>query len=157
MLVADYLLTKLEELAAWKYNLDRAKIYQLIAYHDLIEAETGDEDLDPGNTENHDAKHGQEAQAMKTFPNKLPEEIQSIFLWAYNEYEARKSLESKFVKIVDCVEAEYFCVGKHYLFENWNKEFHESKRLHHYDDFPELLHIQKDLIEYANKELYSKR
>jgi hypothetical protein len=55
-LVADYLFAKLELLAPGKYNLDRARVYQLISYHDLIEAETGDEDLDPGNAKNHDAK-----------------------------------------------------------------------------------------------------
>jgi hypothetical protein len=47
---------------------------------------------------------------MKTFPTKLPQELQDIFISAYNEHEARETLESKFVKIVDCIEAEYFCV-----------------------------------------------
>jgi len=46
---------------------------------------------------------------METFPTKLPKEIQSKFVSAYNEYEERKSLESKFVKIVDIIEAEFFC------------------------------------------------
>jgi 5'-deoxynucleotidase YfbR-like HD superfamily hydrolase len=49
---------------------------------------------------------------MKTFPDKLPQEIQTIFLSAYSEYEKRESLESKFVKIVDIVEAEFFCFNK---------------------------------------------
>lgn len=156
MLVADYMLEKLEFLAPWKYKLDRARIYQLISYHDLIEAETGDEDLDPGNAKNHDAKWNKESEAMKTFPSRLPQELQDIFISAYNEHEARETLESKFVKIVDCIEAEYFCVWKWYLFTQWNREYHESKRLHHYSDFPELLHIQQDLIDYADTHYYSK-
>jgi len=49
---------------------------------------------------------------METFPTKLPKEIQSKFVSAYNEYEERKSLESKFVKIVDIIEAEFFCFNK---------------------------------------------
>jgi len=40
MLIADYLLEKLEQLVPGKYTLDRAKVYRLIAYHDLIEAAT---------------------------------------------------------------------------------------------------------------------
>lgn len=157
MLIADYLLTKLEELAPGKYVLDTARIYQLITYHDLIEAETGDEDLDPDNKQRHDLKWERESRAMKSFPSNLPSEIQNTFISAYEEYEARETPESKFVKIVDCIEAEYFCVGKEYLFENWTKDFHESKRLHHYDDFPELIHIQKELIEYAVENIYTKR
>ncbi len=156
MLVADYLLEKLENIAPWKYKLDRARVYQLISYHDLIEAETGDEDLDPNNSINHDAKWNKESRAMKTFPNKLPKEIQNIFVSAYNEYEAKKTLESKFVKIVDIIEAEFFCHDKWYLFENWSREYQESKRLHHFSDFPELLHIQEDLIENADMNYYSK-
>jgi len=94
---------------------------------------------------------------MKSFPQKLPHEIQDIFISAYTEYEERKTLESKFVKIVDCVEAEFFCHDKDYLFENWNLHFHKSKRLHHYKDFPELLHIQKEILENVDINFYSKK
>jgi len=156
MLVADYLLAKLDSLAPWKYEMDRARIYQLIAYHDLIEAETWDEDLDPENAVNHDAKWEKEAEAMKVFPSKLPVELRDVFISAAREYEARETLESKFVKIVDIVEAEFFCHDKWYLFENWTKEYQKSKRFHHFDDFPELLYIQQDLIDHADENYYSK-
>ncbi len=153
--VADYLLEKLEQSAAWKYNLDITKVYQLIMYHDLIEAETGDEDIDPSNSKNHNAKWEKERQAMKIFPAKLPKEIENKFIWSYEEYEKRESLESKFVKIVDIIEAEFFCCNKWYLFENWTKEFHREKRLPYYEDFPELLYIQEALIENAITKYYS--
>lgn len=155
MLVADYLLAKLESLAPWKYNLSKERIYQLISYHDLIEAETGDEDLDPNNSVNHDAKSDKESEAMMRFPSKLPVEIQNIFISAYREYEARETLESKFVKIVDIIEAEFFCHDKWYLFESWTREYQESKRLHHFTDFPELLYIEQDLIDNADEKYYS--
>ncbi|NDK09805.1 HD domain-containing protein [Candidatus Gracilibacteria bacterium] len=155
-LIADYLEEKLHHLAPGKYDLDMKKVCKLIMYHDLIEAETGDEDLDPSNSENHNAKGEQEKHAMETFPTKLPKEIQSKFVSAYNEYEERKSLESKFVKIVDIIEAEFFCFNKGYLFKNWTKDYHESKRLHHYLDFPELLYIQEALIKNAHNNYYKK-
>lgn len=157
MLIADYLLAKLDSLTPWKYEMDRARIYQLIAYHDLIEAETWDEDLDPENAVNHDAKWEKEAEAMKAFPSKLPVELQDVFISAAWEYEARETLESKFVKIVDIIEAEYFCVDKWYLFDNWDRAFHESKRLHHYEEFPELKYISLDVIDRADDKYYSKR
>lgn len=156
MLVADYLFAKLDELAPRKYNLNKQRVYQLISYHDLIEAETWDEDLDPWNQKNHMVKWEREENAMKYFPKKLPKEIQNIFLWAYTEYEARETLESKFVKIVDIIEAEFFCHNKWYLFKDWSREYQESKRLKYYDDFPELLHLQEELIENADIHYYSK-
>jgi 5'-deoxynucleotidase YfbR-like HD superfamily hydrolase len=39
-IIADYLLAKLEEIAGEKYKLDKLRIYEMIVYHDLIEAET---------------------------------------------------------------------------------------------------------------------
>jgi len=156
MLVADYLYAKLLVLAPWKYHLNMQRVYQLISYHDLIEAATWDEDLDPENSKNHDAKWSKESEAMKSFPNKLPAELQSIFLSAYEEYEKRETLESKFVKVVDIIEAEFFCHDKWYLFESWTREYQESKRLHHFDPFPELLHLQQDLINNADDNYYSK-
>lgn len=157
MLVADYLLAKLESLAPWEYILDREKIYQLIAYHDLIESQTWDEDIDPWNAKNHDAKWAKESEAMKSFPQKLPEELQEIFISAYEEYEQRETLESKFVKIVDIIEAEFFCHDKWYLFGNWSRWFHQSKRLPHFDAFPELKYIEQDLIDNADIHYYSQK
>jgi len=154
MLIADYLFEILESIAPKKYSLDRARVYQLIAYHDLVEAVTWDEDLDPENMVNHDGKHEREQEAMQEFPHRLPKEIQSIFRSAYKEYEVRETLESKFVKIVDCLESEFFCHDKWYLFDNWDKLFHESKRLHHFVDFPELLNIQEDIIKHADQNYY---
>jgi hypothetical protein len=54
---------------------------------------------------------------MKTFPRKLPKQLQQRFRDVHAHYEQRASQESKFVKIVDIIEAEYFCYNKAYLFE----------------------------------------
>ena len=68
MLVADYLLERLHELAPNKYQLNREKIYSLIAYHDLIEAETGDIDLNPSLGRNHSQKGEKKKKALTVFP-----------------------------------------------------------------------------------------
>lgn len=157
MLVADYLLEKLNELAPWKYTLNREKIYSLIAYHDLIEAETGDEDVDPGNQENHSKKGDREKAVFQDFKAKLPQEIRNRFQKMFQEYEARETWESKFVKIVDCIEAEFFCHEKWYLFTSWTKEFHENLRYKHFEAFPELQPIIMNLIESCDQKYYSKQ
>lgn len=155
-LVCDYLLEILDSLAPWKYKLDEKLIYDLIIYHDLIEAETGDESLGLKNSKNHAAKWDKEKLAMETFPYKLPKQLQQKFIEMYHHYEEKKSLESKFVKIVDIIEAEYFCHNKEYLFEWWTKQYHQSIRLKHFKDFPELEYIIHEIIDHANSNYYSK-
>lgn len=156
MLVADYLLEKLEIHAPWKYRLDTAKIYSLITYHDLIEAETWDEDVDPANQKNHQKKWEREKALFCSFQHKLPKEIQSRFQKMYEEYEERISPESRFVKIVDCIEAEFFCHEMWNLFDGWTKDFHENLRLKHFIYFPELEYIILDIIEDCDEKYYLK-
>ena len=148
MITADYLLEKLEQVAPWKYNLDRAKIYSLITYHDLIEAETWDVDIDPKLWKDHGSKHLAEEDAMKIFPQKLPKEIRSRFLNMYEEYEARETLESKFVKIIDIVECEFLIHDQKDMYQNWSKEFREQVRRPHFKDFPELEVLLDELLDF---------
>ncbi len=156
MITADYLLEKLEKLAPGKYKLNREKIYSLIIYHDLIEAETGDVDIDPKRWKDHSLKHIAEAEALKTFPGKLPKEIQKRFLTLLEEYERRESLESKFVKVVDIIECEYLIYDRKDLFHDWTKDFRESIRKPHFKDFPELVYLLDDLLEYYEANDYFK-
>lgn len=78
-IIADYLLEKLNKICPWKYNLDKLKIYQLIAYHDLIEAETWDVDLDPSSSNKHKTKTQLEVEAFPKYLEKIPVEIKEIY------------------------------------------------------------------------------
>lgn len=154
MLVADYLLERLKELAPWRYQLNREKIYSLITYHDLIEAETWDVDLNPGMWLSQSEKVSQEKAAMKVFPDKIPVEIRQRFLDMHQEYEARKSLESKFVKIVDIFDAEFQIFERKELFVNWTYEYREWIRRPHFKDFPELEVLLDDILKYGKDNNY---
>lgn len=154
MITADYLFAKLEKIAPWKYKLDKEKIYSMITYHDLIEAETGDIDIDPIIGENHDSKDILEEKAMKSFPQQLPKEVAEKFLKIHKEYEARETLESKFVKIVDIVECEFFVHDKKDFYTNWTEEFYESKRWPHFEAFPELMYIHEDIMNFYKENNY---
>lgn len=149
LLTADYLLERLESLAPGKYKLDREKIYSLIIYHDLIEVETGDVDIDPTYKKLQDAKQAREVEALKTLPGKLPVEIQARFLSLFQEYEKRETLESKFVKILDIIECEFTILERADFFENWTYEYRESIRKPHFQYFPELEEILDDILEYT--------
>lgn len=103
-IVADYLLEKLNALCPGKYPIDKLRVYELISYHDLIEAETGDIDLHPSLSDRHQMKHQREAELLPRYLAKIPEEIRELYQTRLAEYEERESLESKFVKLVDVVE-----------------------------------------------------
>jgi len=154
MVIADYLLEKLEQAAPWKYQLNREKIYSLIVYHDPIEAETWDEDNDPSNVVRHSQKHIAEAEAMKTFPAKLPKEIQTRFQKMFQEYKERVTSESRFVKIVDIIDSEFLVHGKKEFYTNWTEEVFSEKRLPHFQYFPELRYIQEDLLQFYRDNNY---
>lgn len=154
MITADYILQRLEDIAPWKYRFDREKIYSLITYHDLIEAETGDVDLDPNRWLTHDEKLSQEATAMKIFPSKIPVEIRQRFLDMHSEYEARETLESRFVKIIDIFDAEFQIHERKELFENWSYEYRESIRRPHFKYFPELKELLDDVLKYGKDNNY---
>jgi hypothetical protein len=91
---------------------------------------------------------------MEIFPAKLPLELKDRFISLYEEYEKRESLESRFVKIVDIIECEFFIHEKKDFYINWTKDFYESKKKHHFDFFPELLFIHEDMIEFYEENNY---
>lgn len=129
-------------------SLNRLRIYELIAYHDLLEAETGDIDLDPSMQDFHKSKMQLEEDALPVFVKKIPNLLQERFLSFFNEYEQRITLESKFVKVVDIVECELQCLFHKELFENWTREYFIDKRERHFLYFPELIPIYQEILSF---------
>lgn len=152
--VADYLLEKLNQICPWKYNLDKLKIYEMIVYHDLIESETWDVDLDPSASELHKTKAQIEKEAFPIFLDKIPKELRKIYSEKIDEYEKRETIESKFVKLVDVIEAEYQSIFYKYLRKNWSRDFYIQKREKYHDYFPELKFIFFDMLDYLDENNY---
>lgn len=148
LVFADYLLEKLNKICPWKYKLDKLKIYEYIIYHDLIEAETWDIDNIPSNSDKIANKKESEKIAFNIFLHKIPYEIKDLYEKNFIEYEERENLESKFVKLVDVIEAEFQCFFRKDLFEWWTKEYFIEKREKYFFDFPELKFIYDEMLNY---------
>lgn len=157
--IADYLLAKLEEVAVWKYKLDKLKIYEMIVYHDLIEAETWDVDLNPisANFEKQLSKKEVEEKALKVFLEKIPSEIKEVYKEKLEEYEKRESLESKFVKLIDVIETDLQCFLFKEKYKDWTKEYYLDKKTKYYNDFPELKFLLEEFLEYFEENDYFKK
>lgn len=158
-IIADYLLAKLEEVDEWKYNLDKLKIYEMIVYHDLIEAETWDVDLNPisANFERQLSKKEVEEKALKIFLEKIPSEIKEVYKEKLEEYEKRKSLESKFVKLIDVIECDIQCFLFKEKYKDWTKEYYLEKKTKYYNDFPELNFLLLEFLKYFEENDYFKK
>lgn len=81
--------------------LNKARIMQLILWHDIEEIETGD-------IPKHHKTDEHETAAINAFNNtldKVPVSLKQKIQDAYEEYEARETLESCFVKALDSTEA----------------------------------------------------
>lgn len=153
-IVAEYLLQKLEQLCPWKYILDKLRILEMIIYHDLIEAETGDIDNHPSSEPKRINKEHNEKEKLPLYIKKIPDEVAHSYLFNLEEYEKRESLESKFVKLVDVVEWQFqaFCYKN--VFDERTKTYRCTKFEKHFDWFPELKYIYEEMLKYYEENKY---
>lgn len=86
--------------------LNRERVLKMILLHDLAEAVTGDIPLvDQLGSFNHEEKSLTERKAMEQILGPLPESTKQEFLELWEEQEHRDTLEAKFVKSIDYLEA----------------------------------------------------
>ncbi|MBP9762223.1 HD domain-containing protein [Patescibacteria group bacterium] len=86
--------------------LDRERVLKMIILHDLAEAVTGDIPLiDQQGSFNHEEKSLNERKAMDHILEPLPESTKQEFLELWQECEERTTLEGKFAKAIDYLEA----------------------------------------------------
>lgn len=106
LMLAFYILSKNNST-----KLDGFKIFKLILFHELGEIEVGD--ITPFDNYDIDLKHKQEKSVVKRISKKYNiEEISEL----WNEYNDRKTLESRFVKLLDHLD--YLCQANVYKEEN---------------------------------------
>lgn len=155
-ILADYFLDYLEQESPKKYKLNKLKIYEYIMYHDLIEAETGDIDNSPKHIEKHLQKKYEEDEKLEIFAKKIPQYLWEKLTKVFQEYEARENLESKFVKIMDMVEAQLQCSNNPDMRQDWTEEFfnYRYSERKEFSSFPELKVIILQMSENFKKKWY---
>ncbi len=95
MLIADIILPYIDE------KLDRFKVIEILLYHDIVEIYAGDAKFN--NPEEMKKKKELEAMGFQKIISILPNSERYEHL--IEEYEARKTRESKFAKAIDCLDA----------------------------------------------------
>ena len=154
-ILADYFLDYLENIAPWKYKLDKLKIYEYIIYHDLVEAESGDVNNSPAHIEEHNDKKLSEEKALEIFTTKIPQYIWKKLKAVFQSYEKREDMESKYVEIIDVLEWCFQCFHRPEMWKEWDFEHFQLRYLRsEFDDFPELKDIMNEILKIFEEKWY---
>ena len=142
LVVAKFLCLILEQLCPGKYALNMERVYELLTFHDLLEAYTCmdgyDVDANPPDAGRQLTKEIDEANALPVFLTMIPEIIGPSYESLIVEYNAKKTLESQFAHLVDCVEAEIRVFDMPEMFKLWTEAYFIDKRKKYFTPFPEL-------------------
>jgi putative hydrolase of HD superfamily len=146
LLLADYFLSSM------KTKIDRLKAYELLMYHDIVEIEVGDTPIHPDAVDSTKSKR--ESDASVVLSKKLPSVLSQKYLDLFNEYEAGKTIEARFARAIDGLEAEIHELDYKQDWEGWTKEFLVSKKAYLFEDFPEMKEAFNGIVEYLDTNGY---
>ena len=146
LILADYFMSKTD------IKLDRLKVYELLMYHDVVEIEAGDVCITKEQERKN--KKAKELEAMHVLKDNIPEVLASKFVSLFNEYEEGKTLEARFAKAIDALDAEIHELDYKQDWVGWTEEFLREKKEKHFTDFPEIKEMFEKTIKFCRKEGY---
>ena len=146
LILADFFLSQMDS------NLDRLKVYELLMYHDVVEIESGDTPLHP--ERNSLDKKEREKKAVESLKEMLPSPLNNKFIKLFDEFEEQKTLEAKFAKAIDALDAAIHELDHKQDWKGWTKEFLIEKKLNLLEDFPELKKSFNTILEYLIENNY---
>lgn len=133
-------------------NLNKLRVYELLMYHDVVEILAGDTPLDPNN-EITDQRE-KELTAAETLRGELPSSLQSKFWKLFTEFEEGRTVEARFARAIDTLDAIIQELDYREDWVGWSKEFLVSKKEKHFKEFPELLQEFHQIVEHLEAEGY---
>lgn len=146
LILADYFINKI------KAKLNRLKVYELLMYHDLVEIKAGDVNLLDG--EKRKGKKEKEAKAVKELKEKIPKLLWEKLRRLFKEYEEGKTVEARFAKAVDALDAELHEMDYKEDWKDWTEEFLRKTKGHLFEEFPELKEVFEKITAYAREHGY---
>jgi len=146
LILADYFLSK------FNLQINRLKVYELLMYHDVVEIEAGDTPLGP--ELKLSGKKEKEDKAAKFLQKKLPKPLNDKFLGLFNEFEEQKTVEARFTKAIDALDAIVHELSYKKDWQGWTEKFLVEKKLHLFEEFPEIKATFKTILKFMKKEKY---
>lgn len=143
LVLADYFLSKM------KHKLNEKKIFDMLLYHDIVEIETGD--LCISKEKERIGKVDREKEALKVISKKVPEVMSRKIVLLFQEFEEAQTLEAKFCKAIDALDAEIHEMDYKEDWKGWTEEFLRKKKQHLYDEFPEMKECFEEATVFARE------
>jgi len=149
LILADFFLSK------FPGTIDRLKVYELLMYHDVVEIETGDDPLHPDLKVVDKREKTKKAAELiqKGMPHPLNDKFQKLF----QELEEQKSVESRFAKAIDALDAEIHELDYKQDWKGWSEKFLVEKKAHLFEEFPEIKDAFGLVLDYLIKNNYFDR
>lgn len=69
----------------------------------------------------------------------------------YNEFEERKTLESRFAKAIEELDASLHEMDYKKDWKGWTEEFMRNKKTKYYEEFPIIMNIFEEFLKYCNE------
>jgi len=151
LVLADFFLTKMNEQESG-IKIDRLKVCELIMYHDVVEIESGDVPIVPGNSRS--GKIETENKAAQFLSEKLPETLAQKYLTLFAEFQEQKTIEARFAKAIEALEADIHELDYKQNWKGWSEEFLRQQKEHLFDEFSLLKQSFEELVAYLKTEGY---
>lgn len=146
LVLADYFLGKI------KQKLDKIKVYEMLMYHDLVEIYAGDVNI--LDTEKRKYKKEKEYRASLKLKEELPKQINSKFFALFQEFEEQKTLEAKFCKAIDVLDAEVHELSNKKDWKGWTEKIIREKMEFNFKEFPEVKVMFEEVVSFARENSY---
>jgi putative hydrolase of HD superfamily len=135
-------------------KLDKLKVLELLMYHDLVEIYAGDTVLHPMMKVTKEEKYAIEKASFDKLYDELPEIMSKKYSLLFHEYENSQTRESLFAHAIDALDAILQELDYKDDWKGWNENFLKEKKEKYFIEFPELLKIFTELLDYMKKEGY---
>ncbi len=144
MMLADFFLSRM------KKKIDRLKVYELLLYHDLVEIEAGDIPLH--HEKERKAKKKNEAKAMEKLKGEIPQG--GKFKTLFREFEAGKTIEARFTRAMDRLDAVIHEVDNKHEWKGWSEGM--VRRLHEpaFKGLPEVEEFFEEIMAFLKQNGY---
>ncbi|MBS3123328.1 HD domain-containing protein [Candidatus Woesearchaeota archaeon] len=146
LILADFFLSKLS------LKMNRLKVYELLMYHDIVEIEAGDSPLHPELKKLN--KKDKEQKASEFLKKKLPTPLNTKFLTIFQEFEEQKTIESRFAKAIDALDAVIHELDYKEDWKTWSEKFLVEHKMHFFEEFPELKDAFNDILKFCKENSY---
>ena len=121
-------------------------------YHDVVEIEAGDTPLHP--QIKRENKVQKEEDAKQLLQQNLPTPLNNKFLNLFNEFEEQKTIEARFAKAIDALDAQIHELDYKEDWKVWSEEFLVNKKSRFFEEFPQINKVFYELVDYLRENNY---